>query len=149
VLKRDYRNIIAGAGLSVFGLAAAAFALSKYSMGTISRMGPGMMPVSLGLILAFFGLAIFVPALSRRGPSIDPKFRSLTALSISIICFALMIDTLGLVPAVFSAVVIATLAEKLISLKSAVILGAALSLVTWAIFILGLGLPIAAFDWRF
>ena len=146
MLKRDYRNIIAGAGLSVFGLAAAAFALSKYSMGTISRMGPGMMPVSL---LAFFGLAIFVPALSRRGPSIDPKFRSLTALSISIICFALMIDTLGLVPAVFSAAVIATLAEKLISLKSAVILGAALSLVTWAIFILGLGLPIAAFDWRF
>ena len=43
MLKRDYRNIIAGAGLSVFGLAAAAFALSKYSMGTISRMGPGMM----------------------------------------------------------------------------------------------------------
>ena len=47
VLKRDYRDIVAGVALSVFGLSAAVYAVSKYSMGTIKRMGPGMAPVSL------------------------------------------------------------------------------------------------------
>lgn len=149
VLKRDYRDIVAGVALSVFGLSAAVYAVSKYSMGTIKRMGPGMTPVSLGVILAIFGIVIAFPALSRKGQSVAPRFRSWIALSTSIICFALMIDTLGLVPAVFSTAIIATFAEKQISLKQATILGAALSFVTWAIFILGLDLPIAAFDWRF
>jgi uncharacterized membrane protein YidH (DUF202 family) len=62
VLDRDYRDIVAGLGLAGFGLAAAAYALSNYSMGTITRMGAGMMPVSLGVILVGFGLLIAIPA---------------------------------------------------------------------------------------
>ena len=70
VLDRDYRDIVAGLGLTLFGVAAALYALSKYSMGTVSRMGPGMMPVSLGVILATFGLGIAIPALFRKGDAV-------------------------------------------------------------------------------
>jgi len=149
VLDRDYRDIISGLVLTLFGVAAAGYALSKYSLGTVSRMGPGMMPVSLGVILAVFGLVIAVPALFRKGEAATLRLRPLIVLSICIVCFALMIETLGLIPAVFSTAVIATFAEKQVPLGRAVILGAAMALLTWAIFILGLGLPIPSVDWPF
>ncbi len=149
MLDRDYRDIVAGLGLTLFGIAAALYALSKYSMGTISRMGPGMMPVSLGVILAVFGLIIAVPALFRKGEAVDLKLRPLIVLSICIFSFALMIETIGFVPAVFTTTVVATFAETQVPLVKAVILGGSLALLTWAIFILGLGLPIPAFDWPF
>ncbi|MGO4917313.1 tripartite tricarboxylate transporter TctB family protein [Pseudogemmobacter sp. W21_MBD1_M6] len=149
MLDRDYRDIVAGLGLTLIGVAAALYALSKYSMGTVSRMGPGMMPVSLGVILAVFGLSIAIPALFRKGAPSDLRLRPLIVLCICIVCFALMIETLGFVPAVFSTVVIATFAENRVPLTRALILGAGLALLTWAIFILGLGLPISSFDWAF
>lgn len=149
MLDRDYRDIGAGIALAGFGLAAVVYALSKYSMGTITRMGPGMMPVSLGVILVVFGLLIATPALFRKGQSVSVNFRPLIVLSISIISFAVMIETVGLVPAVFSTVVIATFSENQVSILRAAMLGASMALLTWAIFILGLGLPIATFDWPF
>jgi hypothetical protein len=149
LLNRDYRDIVAGLGLAGFGMLTAAYAVSKYSMGTITRMGAGMMPVSLGVILTVFGIVIAVPAMFRKGPAVDANFRPLIVLSISIISFGLMIETVGLVPAVFSTVVIATFAENQVSILHAMFLGAVMALLTWAIFILGLGLPIATFDWPF
>jgi hypothetical protein len=149
VLDRDYRDIVAGLGLTLTGSAATLYALSKYSLGTVSRMGPGMMPVALGVILAGFGLVIAVPALFRKGEAAELKLRPLLVLSACIVSFAVMIETVGLVPAVFTTAVVATFAEAEVPLVKAVMLGAALSLLTWAIFILGLGLPIPSFDWPF
>lgn len=149
MLDRDYRDIVAGLGLTVIGVAAALYALSNYKLGTFSRMGPGMMPVSLGIILAVFGLSIAIPALSRRGDVIHLKFRPMIVMSISILSFALMIETLGIVPAVFFTTVIATFSETRVPLGWALVLGAGMTLLTWSIFILGLGLSIPSFDWPF
>lgn len=149
MLDRDYRDIGAGIALVGFGLAAAVYALSHYSMGTITRMGPGMMPVSLGVILAIFGLFIAIPALFRKGQVVAVNVRPLIVLSLSIVSFAVMIETVGLVPAVFSTVVIATFAENQVPILRAALLGASMAFITWAIFIFGLGLPIATFDWPF
>jgi hypothetical protein len=60
-----------------------------------------------------------------------------------------MIETVGLVPAVFSTVVIATFAERQVPILKAAMLGSAMALLTWSLFILGLGLPISSFDWPF
>lgn len=149
MLDRDFRDIGTGVVLVGFGLASAVYALSHYSLGTITRMGPGMMPVSLGVILAIFGLFIAIPALFRKGQSVNVNFRPLIVLSLSIISFAVMIETVGLVPAVFFTVVIATFAEDQVPILRAALLGASMAFITWAIFIFGLGLPIAAFDWTF
>nr|WP_256478514.1 tripartite tricarboxylate transporter TctB family protein [Notoacmeibacter sp. MSK16QG-6] len=136
-------------GLTAAGSAAAIYAAAHYSVGTVTRMGPGMMPVSLGVILAAFGLAIAAPAFFRRGETVPLNLRPLIVLTIAILTFALMIEPVGLIAAVFSTTVIATLAESRVSLGKALILGAAMSLLTWTIFIAGLGLPIRSFGWPF
>lgn len=149
MLDRDYRDIFAGLALIVMGVAAALYALSNYNLGTFSRMGPGMMPVSLGIILAVFGLLIAFPALTRRGDTISVKLRPIIVMSVSILSFALMVETLGIVPAVFFTTVIATFSETRVPLVWALVLGAGMTLLTWGIFILGLGLPIPSFDWPY
>ena len=149
MLNRDLRVIVAGLMLAAFGAAAAAYSFSHYSLGTVTRMGPGMMPVSLGLILAAFGIAIAAPAFFRKGRAVKLVLRPLIFLSLSILCFALLIESAGLLPAVFLTVVIATFAEKTVPLPKAMLLGASMAALTWAIFILGLGLPLPAIDWPF
>ncbi len=149
MLERNYRDIVAGVALAVFGGAAAAYGLAHYSMGTITRMGPGMMPVSLGIILAGFGLAIALPALAQRGEAVDFRYRPMLVLSAAVLAFALMIERFGLVPSVFATTFIATLAETKVSTIRALGLSAAIAALTWAIFIAGLRLSIPAVDWSF
>ncbi len=149
MLDRDYRDIIAGLGLTLTGSVAALYALFNYNLGTFGRMGPGMMPVSLGIVLAGFGLVIAIPALSRRGEAAQLKLRPMIVMSISILSFALMIETVGIVPAVFFTTVIATFSETRVPLGWALVLGSGMTLSTWIIFILGLGLPIPSIDWPF
>lgn len=148
MLDRNYRDVIAGLIISVFGGAAMLYALANYTMGTVTRMGPGMMPAALGALLVGFGLLIAIPALAQRGEAVEFRVRPLLALSASVAAFALMIRTFGFVPSVFATTLIATFAESRASLLGGVILAGAMSLATWAIFLLGLGLTIPAFDWR-
>ena len=149
MLDRNYRDVVAGFALTLSGLASALYAMSSYSMGTITRMGPGMMPVLLGLILAVFGLAIAIPAFFQKGEGVIFRTRALIFLSASVLCFALMIETFGMLPSVFATTVVATLAETKISLVRAVILGASMALLTWAVFIAGLRLNIPSAAWPF
>lgn len=66
MLDRDYRDIVTGLVLALIGGFAALYAAQHYSLGTVSRMGPAMVPVSLGVILAGFGLFIAIPGFSKR-----------------------------------------------------------------------------------
>ncbi len=149
MLDRNYRDIVAGLLLTFAGVAAAAYALSSYSLGTITRMGPGMMPVSLGVILACFGLAIALPALVQKGEAAAIRLRPMIFLSAAVLAFALMIERFGLVPSVLATTLIATLAETRVSAVGALILGMAMAALTWGIFIAGLRLSMPAFDWSF
>ena len=67
MLEKDYRDIVAGALLAALGIAISLYALSHYSIGTITRMGPGMVPVGLGVLLAIFGVVIGGTAWFREG----------------------------------------------------------------------------------
>lgn len=149
MLDRDYRDIFTGLILALVGGLAALYAAQHYSLGTVTRMGPAMVPVSLGVILAGFGLAIAIPGFRRKGEAIALPFRPLLVISASILAFTFTIETLGLVPAVFLTVVIATFCETRVPLVRAVLLGAAMAFMTWVIFILGLALPMHSFDWPF
>ncbi|MDD7973123.1 tripartite tricarboxylate transporter TctB family protein [Roseinatronobacter alkalisoli] len=149
MLDRDYRDIVAGLVISTMGGAAALYALATYATGTLTRMGPGMMPATLGTILVVFGLLIAIPALARRGKTVHVRVRPLIFLSASVLSFAVMIRSVGFVPTVFATTFIATFAESNLSLTRAAVLAGAMALLTWSIFILGLGLTIPAFDWRF
>src|SRR5665213_1283293 len=57
--------LVLGVGAAVIG--------SGYKVGTLARMGPGFMPVILGVALAFMGLLIAGTALVSSEPD-DTKF---------------------------------------------------------------------------
>ena len=68
-LKRDY---YAGGLMLLLGVGAAVTG-TGYKFGTLARMGPGFMPVMLGVVLAFLGILIAGTALGSSEPD-DKKF---------------------------------------------------------------------------
>ena len=68
-LKRDY---YAGGLMLLLGVGAAVTG-TGYKFGTLARMGPGFMPVVLGVVLAFLGILIAGTALGSSEDD-DKKF---------------------------------------------------------------------------
>ena len=68
--------------------------------------------------------------------------------TLALIAFALALETLGLVLSILLLVVIASFATRELKLWETLAAAAGLSVLTWAIFILGLSLPIPVWpDW--
>lgn len=149
VLDRDYRDIAGGLLVAAFGAAAGLYSLAHYRLGTVTSMGPGMFPTALGVLLALGGLGIALGGATRRGYPVDARILTPVIILVSISVFALMIEPFGLIPSVFSASVIACLAELRVRPVTKLVLGTVLSALTWLIFIVGLRLTIPAFDWPF
>lgn len=150
MMKRDYRDALAGLVLTIVGVSAALYASHNYNLGTFRRMGSGMMPTALGWILAGFGVAILVGGLLREGGRL-PEFRSGTALMIlgSVAGFALTVTKFGLLPAVVVSTVISAAAEWEFRPVLWVVLSAFLCLLSWAVFSLALRLPVPLLMWPF
>jgi len=145
--RRDYRDIIAGLALTAAGAFASLYGLSTLRMGTLDRMGPGMFPVAVGMILAAFGLAVLVPALFRRGQAVHIDFTALAAITAAMLSFALLIRPFGMVPAIVVMTVVAALADRRLSVPGVLVMAAALSVVGALIFGVGLGVPVSLISW--
>lgn len=149
MLSRDYRDIAGGAVLFVFGLAFFGYAFANYDMGTINRMGPGMFPAALGVILAAFGVMQAIPAFFRQGKM--PEIRVWTPIFVltGVAAFALLVRPFGLLPAVIAVTVISSFAELKVRPISLAVLVGLLCLLSWLIFSVGLRLPMPMFRWPF
>jgi len=147
LLSRDYRDIIAGGLLMAAGVWMALYAQGTLDLGSGRRMGPGMFPVAIGIILALFGIAIMIPAFFRQGTFEEIEIRSTLAVLSSIAAFAMVIRPYGLIPAIAALVVVATLAERTfrpVSILASIVVMATLA---WLIFKAGLGLPLNMARW--
>lgn len=149
MLSRDYRDIVGGILLVALGLAFSSYAAANYDLGTLRRMGPGMFPTALGIVLAGFGLVIAIPAFFR--PGVIPEIRVWTPIFVltGVAAFAMTIRPFGLIPAVLSVVVISSFAELRFKPVSLTILTTSLCLIAWLVFRVGLGLPVEMFRWPF
>lgn len=149
MLARDYKDIVGGALLVIFGVAFVWHAAAHNEIGTLGRMGPGMFPMMLGGVLAAFGTTIAIQGCLRQGSL--PQIRTLTPLFIlgGIAAFALLIRPFGLIPAIIGATVISSMAELKFRPASLAVLSLALSVIAWLTFRVGLGLPLAMFRWPF
>jgi hypothetical protein len=146
--NRDYRDILAGLLMVLVGLAAALYAYANYRLGTVTRMGPGMVPLGLSILLVGLGVPVLVAGLMRKG--VFPEIRIVTPICIfgAIAVFALMIKPFGLIPAIFGSTIVSSLAEREFAPVRVLASCIALSLMAWIIFILGIGLPIPLLSWR-
>ena len=142
-LKRDY---YAGALMVVFGVGAAIVG-SGYKVGTLARMGPGFMPVMLGVVLAFMGLLIAGTAFASSEPD-DAKFMPDNPQWFGWFCiiagpvlFIILGEYGGMIPAVFACVFVCALGDKSGTYKSSALLAFGITVFGVLLFHYFLGIP--------
>jgi hypothetical protein len=142
------------AGLMFIVIAAIGLWASRnYPVGTALRMSTGYVPRLLCWLLMGLGAVVLVQGLletpapePRHEPSpqdgVIAQLRPVVLVTVGLIAFALALEPLGLVLAILVLTVIASFATRELKLWETLAAAAGLSVMTWAIFILGLGLPI-------
>jgi hypothetical protein len=142
-LKRDY---YAGGLMLLLGLGAAVTG-TGYKFGTLARMGPGFMPVVLGVVLAFLGILIAGTALASSEPD-DSKFLPAQPQWFGWLCiiggpilFIIFGQIGGMIPAVFACVFVCALGDKTATYKSSFILAAGVTVFGVVLFHYLLSIP--------
>lgn len=149
MFQRDYRDVAAGILMAAMGGFVASYAALYYNLGTFRSMGPGMFPMLMGAVLVLLGVLLVVSALFRSGTMPEIRLSAPFFILASVAAFALLIRSFGMLPAVASVAVIASLAELKVRPVSLLLLVAVLCLTTWLIFPVGLGLNIPMLHWPF
>lgn len=113
----------------------------ELGLGVPTRLGTGAFPFFTGLILAVLSVVICIE--ERRGDSVaePPDWIGFGAIIASLAVFASTADWLGLIPAAFLTVVVASLPDRSLSLAGKAILGAIVAVASWLLFIETLNLP--------
>lgn len=151
---RNYRDIFCGLILALAGAFVSVYSLSNNTLGTISRMGPGLFPTALGVILSVLGISILITAffgsLTRSENFLERvDYRAFLSVIGSVVVFAVLVMPFGMVPAVIATVFVSRLAEEKIDVIQPLILGAILSLVVVLVFSFGLGMTFSIIRWPF
>ena len=145
----DVRDFIAGALLIAVGIFVAVYAGTHYRVGAPGNMGPGFFPVALGCTLAGLGLIVLLLSFRLSAHAWDVPsiaWRSLLSILASVAVFSLIVERFGLVPATVALTLVAALAEPRFRGRRTLMLGAALSLLSWLIFTVGLQMSLPAFS---
>jgi hypothetical protein len=144
---RDPKNFGCAMLFIVLAAVLAASALSL-PIGTAGRMGPGYFPLALALILGALGLLLAVGSLRTDGPPVtNVEWRGIVFVTLAIVAFAASIVSLGFLPATAIAIGLATSASARFRPVVALFLTVFLVVFCWAVFVLGLGLPVRLVAW--
>ncbi|WP_011582232.1 MULTISPECIES: tripartite tricarboxylate transporter TctB family protein [Chelativorans] len=144
----DYGEFASGALLIAVGLFATGYALTL-PMGSWLRIGPGAFPFGAGVILLGCGIATILPGFLKSGSTPRIEVRPALAVLGGGLVFALLIEHVGLIPSVFALVLIVATGDDKLSIRAKFGLAIVLSALTFAIFKLGLSLPVPAVEWSF
>jgi hypothetical protein len=112
--------MLLGVGAAVTG--------SGYKFGTLARMGPGFMPVVLGVVLAFIGVLIAGTALGSTEPDDqtflpqNPQWFGWFCILAGPVLFIVLGQYGGMIPAVFACVFVSALGDKTATYKSSFVL---------------------------
>jgi hypothetical protein len=140
------KNVLAG--LMFMGIAALGLWLSRhYPIGSALRMGTGYVPRLLCWMLLALGAIVLLQGLreAESTRALQPAFRQLWPILVvtgALVAFALSIEQLGLVLSILLLIGIGSLAAQGIKPWEVFATAIGLIMLTWAIFILGLGLTI-------
>ncbi|CAN7528572.1 tripartite tricarboxylate transporter TctB family protein [Agrobacterium genomosp. 3] len=124
------------------------FALQSFGLeiGTAFRMGPGYFPLVLAIVLILLGSVIFFRATRVQGDVIGAiAWRGIFFILPAPIFFGFTVRGLGFVPALFFSALIAAFASHKMSPLMAVVISAAITVFSVAVFNYGLGLPFQRF----
>jgi hypothetical protein len=153
------KNVLAGLmfiAVAAFGL----WASRSYPVGTALRMSTGYVPRLLCWILMGLGAIVLLQGLRDADPperahagipdegGALARLRPVAVVTLSLVAFALALETLGLVLSILLLVTIGRFATRDLGFLETLAAAVGLNLLTWAIFVAGLGLPIPVWpDW--
>jgi hypothetical protein len=124
---------------------------SRYSIGSLSRMGPGFFPVALGVILTAIGVVLLINArIAVREPPVKPlppEWRGWACIVLAVIAFVVVGHYLGLVLATFAIVFISALGERENTWKSALALSLGMIVFCLVVFAWALQIQFPLFPW--
>ena len=140
-VRRALRDIIAGAIFIVFGGAFAIGSLA-YDIGTPTNMGPGYVPLALGVILVGLGVLIIVKGfIAGEGEPIgDVDWRAVVLIAAALVFFGVTVRGLGVAGALFGSSLLAALARSATSIREALVIAVGLTALSVVIFIVALQL---------
>jgi hypothetical protein len=137
------KDFLSGLMFIAFGVAALYFG-RHLAVGTAVRMGPGFVPRALSYILLGLGGIICVIALVSGSEAVEvPKWKPITLVTIGIICFALLFERAGMLPALVALVLIASLGGQEFKLTEVLGNMVVLTILCIIVFKIGLGMNIS------
>ena len=138
---RNNRDFWSGLMFFLTG-AAAVLAARDYPFGRLLRMGSGFFPTVLGVILMLFGISIMLKGL-RWNEKIRGTWsiRALIVLPLITALFGVLMDRAGFIPALAVLAFGSAAAGNEFKWGEALLLTAFMTVLSVAVFILGLGLP--------
>ena len=141
-------RVAGGAVLAALGIGMLAIGWD-YPVGQITRMGPGFMPMAIGIGICALAVAILWMDLSDGGLAGAPElqWRGLLFVSAAILAFAGLVELAGLVPSMFLSVAVSKFADRENRPLGILIYASLATLGGWLLFLVILDLPIPAF-WR-
>ena len=140
-VRRALKDLLAGGIFVALGLAFALGSLD-YEIGSPLRMGPGYVPLVLGLLLAGLGVLVIGKGfIAGEGEPIgEVDWRAVILITAALLFFGLTVRGLGVIGALFGAALLAALARSATSALEAVVIAAGLTLLSVVIFIVALQL---------
>jgi len=156
--KLRRKNVLSG--LMFIAIAALGLWTSRnYPIGSALRMGTGYVPRLLCWVLMGLGAIILVQGLLERDPpehlrprapedGLVAQLRPVVLVTLGLIAFGLALETLGLALSILLLTVVASRATRELKIWETLAAAAGLTVLTWLIFVAGLGLPIPLWpDW--
>lgn len=142
---KSQRDFAAGLMFLIIGIAFAIGA-TNYTYGESARPGPGYFPLLLGVIMALLGAVVLFKALTIESDGGDPigaiAWKPLLLIVGAVAVFGLLLPRLGMVITIPVLVFVSSLAGDEFHWLDAVINSVALTVFSYLVFVLGLGLTI-------
>lgn len=148
-MRSSRREFAAGALILLFGLVAISEGW-RLGTGSLSAMGPGFVPMALGVLLC--GLAPVITLTGHNSPveAMDavpnyPDWRGAICILLGAILFIVLGQRAGLAPAIFGTVFVAAMGDRTTTLRSAIALAAGVTVFGCVLFGTILRIPIPLF----
>ena len=145
--RAGIKDILSGLIFLGFG-GAFGYAATGYPLGTAFRMGPGYFPLVLAGLLAVLGVAILVKGVTAAAsdtPIGIIPWRGTIFILGALVYFGATVRGLGLVPALFGAALLSSLASRQNGPVAALAIAVALTAACVVIFHYGLGVTVPLF----
>lgn len=151
-MLRHKRDFLAGGLMILLGLGTI-FAARDLDFGTMETIGPGVMPLALGVVLTLLGVLIAGSAAGSEDEDTDtviprqPQWRGWICVIGGPLLFILFGHYGGLIPATFACVFVASLGDRAATLKSSLVLATGITVAGYVVFSYALGVQLPAWSW--